>query len=245
MANQFFTTAMDFIDSVKTIDSLQTLQSSFSDTIKLLGFDHFSCTSLCDDRTAPDDAVLLFDYPMAWIERYHSEYYKQSDRVLQISGQQITPFRWDDPVVADNISKKQIQIFHEAEETGLIHGVTIPIYAEGFIPATVNVASQKPFISAEAIHAIHLMAIYLFDSATKIKNTKTADISKSNVSLTPREVDCLTWAGLGKTDSEISSIIHISANTVHQHIENAKRKYQVATRIQAVMRAYKHNQIMI
>ena len=52
--------------------------------------------------------------------------------------------------------------------------------------------------------------------------------------LSPREVECLHWVALGKTDAEIALILSISARTARFHVENAKQKLQVATRIQAV-----------
>ena len=55
--------------------------------------------------------------------------------------------------------------------------------------------------------------------------------------LSPRETECLRWAALGKTDNEIGTILTISPRTARFHIENAKKKLGVATRIQAVTEA--------
>jgi DNA-binding CsgD family transcriptional regulator len=55
--------------------------------------------------------------------------------------------------------------------------------------------------------------------------------------VTPRESQVLRWIAVGKTDWEIGQILDISAKTVNYHVEKAKRKFGVATRIQAVMAA--------
>ena len=55
--------------------------------------------------------------------------------------------------------------------------------------------------------------------------------------LTQRETECLQWVGLGKTDWEIGAILDISPKTVNHHVESAKRKLDVATRLQAVTAA--------
>ena len=55
--------------------------------------------------------------------------------------------------------------------------------------------------------------------------------------LTARELECLRWVSVGKTDSEIAVILSIKPRTARFHIENAKRKLGVATRVQAVAEA--------
>ena len=62
-------------------------------------------------------------------------------------------------------------------------------------------------------------------------------------SLTTRELECLRWTAMGKTDAEIGVILSISARTARFHIENSKRKYGVSTRIQAVAEALKQRAI--
>jgi DNA-binding CsgD family transcriptional regulator len=55
--------------------------------------------------------------------------------------------------------------------------------------------------------------------------------------VTVRETQVLHWIAAGKSDWEIGQILNISAKTVNYHVEKAKRKFGVATRIQAVMEA--------
>lgn len=53
--------------------------------------------------------------------------------------------------------------------------------------------------------------------------------------LTPREREILTWAAAGKSAWETSSILGISEATVITHLENTRRKLNVATTTQAVV----------
>ena len=61
--------------------------------------------------------------------------------------------------------------------------------------------------------------------------------------LTRRQLDCVVLAGRGKSDRDVGQILGISDQTVHQHMEDAKRKYDVATRMQLVVRALFDNQL--
>lgn len=60
---------------------------------------------------------------------------------------------------------------------------------------------------------------------------------KKVTSLGKREVEALTWAARGKTSAEIAQILGLSKRTVDFHIENARGKLGVATRMQAVVKA--------
>lgn len=57
------------------------------------------------------------------------------------------------------------------------------------------------------------------------------------MNLTNREMEVLSWIASGKSDWQIGQILKISQKTVNYHVENVKRKYGVATRVQAVVEA--------
>lgn len=55
--------------------------------------------------------------------------------------------------------------------------------------------------------------------------------------LTKREVECLRWAAIGKTDKEISLILSRSHATVRFHIQNAGEKLDAVNRSQTIFKA--------
>jgi DNA-binding CsgD family transcriptional regulator len=55
--------------------------------------------------------------------------------------------------------------------------------------------------------------------------------------MTARESEVLAWVAAGKSDWAIGRILNISEKTVNFHVENAKRKLGVGTRVQAVIAA--------
>lgn len=62
-------------------------------------------------------------------------------------------------------------------------------------------------------------------------------ISACNVQLTDREVETLSWAARGKTSAEIAELLGLSKRTVDFHLDNARDKLGVPTRIQAAVKA--------
>ena len=57
------------------------------------------------------------------------------------------------------------------------------------------------------------------------------------VQLSEREAEVLAWSARGKTSGEIATILGLSKRTVDFHMDNAREKLGVATRIEAVVRA--------
>ena len=59
---------------------------------------------------------------------------------------------------------------------------------------------------------------------------------ETDIRLTDREREALTWAARGKASGEIATILNISERTVNFHIDNAMRKVGAVTRIQAAVK---------
>lgn len=81
-----------------------------------------------------------------------------------------------------------------------------------------------------------------YDVLAALINARLARVARctvwpKQVGLREREVETLTWAARGKTSAEIGEILGLSKRTVDFHIERARGKLGVATRVQAVMKA--------
>lgn len=73
--------------------------------------------------------------------------------------------------------------------------------------------------------------------AARLARTAHADSWPQQARLGKRELETLTWAARGKTSAEIALILGLSKRTVDFHIDNARCKLGVATRIQAAIKA--------
>lgn len=81
-----------------------------------------------------------------------------------------------------------------------------------------------------------------FDILSSIVEARLARIARTRpglpaVQLSEREVEALVWSARGKTSGEIATILGLSKRTVDFHIDNARQKLGVATRIEAVVKA--------
>jgi DNA-binding response OmpR family regulator len=73
--------------------------------------------------------------------------------------------------------------------------------------------------------------------AARLRRARTFHGQSERVGLAQREIETLTWAARGKTSAEIAEILGLSKRTVDFHIERARGKLGVATRVQAVIKA--------
>ena len=58
----------------------------------------------------------------------------------------------------------------------------------------------------------------------------------TELKLTDRELEALTWVARGKSSADIAVILSISERTVNFHMDNAMRKAGVSTRVQAAVK---------
>ena len=108
-------------------------------------------------------------------------------------------------------------------------GIVVPVHDRGelawaaaFAGAKADLSQLALSVMGAAVHAGHARFVELWaEGAPKSP-------------LSPREAECLRWVADGKTDFEVGKILEISPRTVRFHINNAKTKLGVATRIQAV-----------
>jgi LuxR family quorum sensing-dependent transcriptional regulator len=52
--------------------------------------------------------------------------------------------------------------------------------------------------------------------------------------LSAREIECMQWVAVGKTDADIAQLLGISPATAHYHVEQAKKKLAMSSRTEAV-----------
>lgn len=79
-----------------------------------------------------------------------------------------------------------------------------------------------------------LAATYFTESIAPLINRETSDASAA---LSQREIECLLWAGAGKTTAEIAAVLNVADGTVEEYFKRAAKKLGATTRAQACVRA--------
>jgi DNA-binding CsgD family transcriptional regulator len=241
-----FEVAQGFIEQCQAGVPVDTLARAFQRCTEALGFRHFACCSHVDPLKPPRRAVMLHSYPKEWAQLFSELELFDIDPVFLHASRSLVPFFWDTQAFKDELSPPQQEMFHEARRYGLTRGYTVPIHsvnAPRDFRASCSVVPDSESLESAAYLAVQLMAFYLYDTASRDAQEK--DPPPVQQPLSPRERQCLELAAQGKSDWVSSRILGLSERTVHNHVENAKRRLQVATRMQAVMHALAGQQISL
>ncbi len=83
--------------------------------------------------------------------------------------------------------------------------------------------------------ALALLARIFVASYVKVTERRSARVGA--IVLTKREVECLRWAGAGKTNDEIATILGLQRTTIRFHIRTAAQKLNAVNRDQALFKA--------
>jgi len=76
-------------------------------------------------------------------------------------------------------------------------------------------------------------------------NTRQIEDSQTDrpIRLTPREQQVLLWCAYGKSSWEIGQILQCQESTVNFHVGNILRKFDVPTRVAAVIKAIRYGML--
>lgn len=241
-----FALAQGFIEQCRAGESVAALVRSFQRGIEALGFRHFACCSHVDPLKPPRRAVMLHSYPKEWAQLFSELEFFDIDPVFLHASRTLVPFFWDTQSFSAELTPPQQEIFNEARRYGLTRGYTVPIHsvnAPRDFRASCSVVPDSELLEPVAYSAVQLMAVYIYEAASKEAEAK--DPPPLQQPLSRRERQCLELAAQGKSDWVSSRILGLSERTVHNHVENAKRRLQVATRVQAIVHALAGQQISL
>lgn len=243
---QPFDLVQSFIEGCARAPTIHTLTTAFQKELEQLGFCYFACCSHVDPLKPPSHAVMIHNYPSSWVRAFSQKKQHEIDPVLLHAERTLLPFFWDAPQFQAQLTKQQGEILAQAAALGLVRGYTVPVHMPwmaGGLRASCSVVPDSQAIEARNYFAVQLMAMHLYDVASR--EHEKAFTATSHFVLSLRERQCLELVAQGKSNWVIGEILCISEHTVHRHIESAKQRLGVATRVQAVVGALQHRQISI
>jgi LuxR family quorum-sensing system transcriptional regulator CciR len=224
----------DFAQGSQGARDMAQLRLRLCEAVQALGFHYFLLQGA-------GGHAWLADLPSGWVAAGPSD-----DAVLTTAAQSYAPFLWSDISRLIAITPGQRDFMDAVHSCGLGAAVTVPIHRArgadaagsysdfaGCCSFIMKAGFPLPLSSLAAAHYVGAMA---FDAAENMRRLRLGN-SRSGPQLTPRQRDCVVLVAQGKSDWEIGQLLGISDSTVHKHIEDAKRRFCVSTRIQLVVRS--------
>ncbi len=152
------------------------------------------------------------------------------------------PFAWEAAAIEraailEAGSRTQIE-WPVTPARGFYGGITVPIHMPRGRTGSVSWYSRNPRLDLPAVlqefGGLLRLAGHRFMDLVYAIRAETESEEDDRIHLSERELECLTWAALGRTDADIGAVIHRSSATARFHIDNAVRKLGARNRTQAV-----------
>jgi len=137
-------------------------------------------------------------------------------------------------------NENEIDFVSKLRESGVQYGMFIPMHnkVEGSVSSLgVSLSFDSPHDEAtltENADNLRILATY-FNEGLRLRG-RLDTFGKSLLST--RERQCLAWASIGYTTSEVADELSLSDETVNAYIKKACKKLGAANRIQASTRAF-------
>ncbi len=190
-----------------------------------------------------EDGMALSEL-FGWEEDFQRDWVEQSlHRVSPVGAVcRVTtrPFSWSSAAMttlARDLGGRPGRSWHLTPERGIAGGVSVPIHLPRCHVGSVTWTTRDEAIDLGEVLEQHgdllrLAALRFMDLVYAGRQDEAAEPSATPLS--EREIECLTWVALGRTDAEISQLIHRSPTTARFHVENAMSKLSARNRAQAV-----------
>lgn len=174
-------------------------------------------------------------FPMDWLLNYVKNSFQNIDPLLTIDYRRVSFVDWQDLWR----TKNEITYFNALIEHGIGCNALTMVSPMGHQKyGALSLVFDQEFDNWSAFCSQN-MDLIRFQSERVCKRYANLHFSyaKNNFKLTKREVECLNWVALGKTDEQIAMLMGIGRWTVISHNKSVKTKLDCSNRSAAVAKA--------
>lgn len=236
----------EVISALEELNSLPELRDYFESLIVSLGLTSFQLSEIADIDDFPGKNLSLGNLPDSYLKKYwRNGNYMFHDPIVRKTLTSNQPVRYSEYLTKTDNPKRVQEIFNFRNKQGIKDGYGFPLKGRLNRFALFNVIGDMSDFSRADIMHLEMYGISFYRRATELFPLQGASPVLDTVILTDRERECLTWVSKGKTNWDISQILMITERTVQYHVENAREKLGVDTRLQAVVAAARLLEIVL
>jgi len=183
-----------------------------------------------------ENPVLAFTYDKSWVDHYLERNYASLDPVYVAGLRSVLPVEWER---LDRSSKRVRDFFSESVDAGVGQsGLSVPVRGPHRDQALFTVTSDMGGRDWAAFKSRHMRDIRMLAHYVHARYLAMVKLPHEHIpDLSPREIEVLTWAAVGKSADETGVILGLSARTVEAYLVSARYKLASITKAQAVAKA--------
>jgi DNA-binding CsgD family transcriptional regulator len=222
---------LKFIERCSTA-SAEAAASDFLATIRQYGFAAAACGAWTGIGKNRRHRFFFVDWPADWLEFYNKGGWFEHDLLPAEARRRIAPFLWSD-IINGKLTAKQTALYDAGWAYGWRNVFCVPIHGPGSLQGLVTMAALQEFsLTSDDRAVLEIMARTVWELCRTSEAFGT--YAPDRVKLSPREIECLQWAAAGKSDTDIATLVGVKPATAHFHIEQAKKRLGVKSRVEAV-----------
>lgn len=227
---------LEFAQAADGIGSVEQLNARLAAALKPLGITTLSANliSMPGGRFSP--RILFGERWRHWSDHYVRSALHQEDPAVRMLREQVRPFTWGEALARYRSSGAERVMDACRDHTGCGEGFVVPVRDTDGVLLSAAFSGPDLELDPETRQALHLAGYYYVVRGREILQGVELD---PHCLLTPRQAECLRWVHAGKTDDEIAVLLGVSTNTVHNHVEAAKRALNTSKRSRAAFEAWR------
>ena len=200
-----------------------------------LGFDRLALVHGLWFRRPSQNLIRLDnfgEYADIFIERRFYE----NDPALLACQRTNTAFTWADICHLIDIEPRHEIIFEEARRHGLVSGITLPVGVAGEPPGCCSFATAKAQLPC--IWRCRAAAFIGAEAFREARRLHGLPMGKRRIpGLSPRKLEVVRLAAIGKSDREISMILKLKQSTIETYMAQLRQAFDVYSRTQICLTA--------
>ena len=175
----------------------------------------------------------FIDWPEKWVDFYQKNQFFQHDLMPIEARHRTSSFWYNDIIQQRKLTAEQTELHKGFLAFGWKNAFAVPIHGPGSVQGLVTIATHNTLaLNAADCAVLEMMGRSVWERCRTSENFGV--FRPDRVQLSPREIECLQWAAVGKSDVDIATLVGIKPATAHFHIEQAKKRLGVKTRVEAV-----------
>lgn len=222
-----------FAQDMDQIDDSKALLSDLAHCLAPLGVVSISLNLIHQLGCDGGPRALMEHGWAGWAHTYVASDFILKDPAVRMLHVEFKPFTWSESL-ARFPSKAARHVLDTCfHETGFKEGLVVPVRSKDGALLTAAFCGHALDLAPDARFAMSTSGYHL----AMRSHSLTAHSPLTSCPLTARQLACLQGVSKGHSDAEIAAGLRISRHTVHNHVEEAKRRLGVSRRARAAAEA--------
>jgi len=171
-------------------------------------------------------------YPDAYFKMYVEKDFQSRDPTVRHVLASEDLLVWDEKMYSED----SYEIMEESKRHKLGYGMSVPVHEGPNVRSVLSLARDMPIVcpreKGQLEDGARVLAQCVHVGMSRLLKPVLSDAVRPK--LTPRELECLQWAALGKSAGVTADLLKVSESVVKFHLKNVFGKLGVSSKSRAV-----------